>query len=59
MTAFIPSAKPVIDGYEPEWTHGFYAAANIAASGFSGSVSESACERPAAAGNVTITTRIV
>lgn len=26
-TVFIPSAKPIIDGYDPAWTAGFFEAA--------------------------------
>ena len=25
-TLYIPSSKPIIDGYDPEWTSGFFAA---------------------------------
>ncbi len=57
-TVYIPSAKPVIDGYDPSWTAGFFEAAGI----FSGSgkleKSNAPCERPGV-GNVLISIQTV
>lgn len=52
----IPSAKPVIDGYDPAWTEGFFQAINGSASGSTFVMpTDKPCERPKDPGNVTLT----
>ncbi len=59
-TIYIPSGKPIIDGYDPEWTSSFFASLKKAATGTgstesSEEYSDTPCEtRPSSAGSVTI-----
>ena len=62
MKIYIPSAKPIIDGYDPEWTAGFFEALNKWTG--SGSTarpehSDIPCERPAWPGNISISLQTV
>lgn len=61
MKIYIPSAKPVIDGYDPAWTAWFFESLNRWA--WSGSMmpehSSTPCERPAWPGNVSISLQTV
>ncbi len=62
-TIFIPSASPIIDGYDPTWTTGFFDAVNMISSG-SGTTSiltrsSKPCERPGGPGNISISVNIV
>ena len=45
-TIYIPSAKPVIDGYDPSWTAGFFTAAGTITGSGEVERSSSPCERP-------------
>ena len=58
-TIYIPSSKPIIDGYDPTWTTGFFGAVsslNTSGSGSTSStLSDAPCDRPGGPGNVTIT----
>lgn len=59
MVSHVPTAKPIIDGYDPEWTRGFFGAIG---SYVLGSVLETTsttpCDRPSGEGQVTITSRL-
>ena len=58
---YIPSAKPIIDGYDPAWTEWFFQSLNKW--GWSGGSipahSDTPCERPAWPGNVSISLQTV
>ncbi len=61
-TLLIPSASPIIDGYDPAWTVGFFEAIN-AISNWSGATSpiprsDKPCERPGGPGNISISINI-
>lgn len=58
QTIYIPSGKPIIDGYDPEWTKSFYTALRAGQTGSGGittpTYSDAPCEtRPATGWNVT------
>lgn len=56
----IPTAKPVIDGYDPAWTAWFFASIGSANLASSGSVmSTTPCERPGVTGNLNINIQLV
>lgn len=57
-TIYTPTARPVIDGYDPDWLKWFLSAADMSISS-SGRYSNTPCERPKAAWNVGISSRIV
>lgn len=49
LTVKTPTSKPIIDGYDPEWTKGFFTAiGSYVASTILDKTSTSACERPGA-----------
>lgn len=57
-TVYIPSTKPVIDGYDPAWTAGFFQAAGILSGTGKLEKSEAPCERPGV-GNISISIQTV
>lgn len=66
-TIYIPSSNPVIDGYDPEWTRGFFEALKMGAYGsgstWSGNtapvISDTPCERPSWPGEVSVSIDLV
>lgn len=58
-SVFIPSTKPVIDGYDPAWTLWFFKAAGITAGSGMIEKSEKPCERPGWPGNISISLQTV
>jgi penicillin-binding protein 1A len=56
-TVYIPAEKPIIDGYDPAWTSGFFEALKIVGQTDqqeAQSYSEEPCERPGWPGNISI-----
>lgn len=66
-TIYIPNSKPVIDGYDPEWTRGFFEALKMGGTGTgtttsdttTPTLSDTPCERPGGPGDVSITIDVV
>lgn len=58
-TVFIPSAKPIIDGYDPAWTAGFFEAAGVMVGTGKIERSDAPCERPGGPGNISINLQTV
>lgn len=58
-TVYIPSVKPIIDGYDPSWTAGFFEAAGIIVGTGSVKRSEKPCERPNGPGDISISLQTV
>ena len=60
VKVYIPSTKPVIDGYDPTWTAGFFEALGKKFDG-TGSLarSDTPCDRPASPGSVSISLQTV
>lgn len=66
-TIYIPSSNPVIDGYDPEWTRGFFEALKMGAYGsgstWSGTtaptISDKPCERPSWPGEISVSIDLV
>lgn len=56
---YIPSAKPIIDGYDPVWTRGFYEA--LGTTEWTGQIVRSSepCDRPGWPGNIAISLQTV
>ena len=53
---YIPNMSPIIDGYDPAWTSGFFQAINGSASGINSVIrSTLPCERPESQGNINLT----
>ncbi len=57
-TVYIPSAKPIIDGYDPAWTAWFFQAAGMIVGSGKLEKSDAPCERPGV-GNVLISLQTV
>ncbi len=60
-TIYIPTQKPVIDGYDPEWFAGFLTAAKkwITGTGETNEISKEPCVRPGWVGNVSLSMQSV
>ncbi len=59
ISAYVPTSKPIIDGYDPSWTKWFFAAANSSAFVENWGDPTKPCERPKNAWNVSITSEII
>lgn len=59
VSAYVPTSKPIIDWYDPDWTRWFFAAANNSLWTGSGWDASKPCERPKNAGNISIQSEIV
>lgn len=63
-TVYVPSVSPIVDGYDPSWTTGFYKAARMILSddtsgtGTIWTYSEEPCVRPESPGNTVISLEI-
>lgn len=55
---FVPTAKPIIDRFDPEWLKAFYQAANKSALAYNGQTSTEPCERPHGPGQVHVNTSL-
>lgn len=63
---FIPNSNPVIDGYDPEWTRGFFEALKMGVTWTGATngtttptLSDTPCERPGGPGDVSISIDVV
>ncbi len=58
---YLPADKPIIDGYDPKWTEGFFEASKMGLGSGTGAIvlSDAPCDRPGGPGNISLSLRVV